>query len=253
MTTKAYIMVLISCCALNGYAQGSGDSAKKWHFLLEPYFMFVSAKGTVGLGTSPGADFNQSSGDIFDHLQATTYLYFEMHNKKWAITSDFLYMSQSWDVTPDKDINSGTVLTRKTGWELALLHTVLPWLDGGLGLQFKSIKLDADLIENTSTGPVPKTYGLTQSWVDPIIIARAKFPFAKRFLLTARGNIGGFHAGSDLTWQLQGYVHFLLSRVLVFSAGYRAMYVNYENGFDSDHFLYKVTTMGPVLGIGFRF
>lgn len=253
LTIKNYIWILISCCALKGNAQAPGDSAKKWHFLLEPYYLFASTKGAVGLGTSPGTDIDQSIDDIFDNLTASVFLYFEMHNKKWYITSDLMFMKQSWVVTKTSDVSSGTVDIRRQGWELALLHSLLPWLDGGLGVQFKSIKLDADLVENTSAGPTPKSYGLTQSWADPVIIARAKFPLGKRWLITGRGDIGGFTAGSDLTWQLQGYAHFSLSRVMVVSAGYRALYVDYENGLDSDHFLYKVTTMGPVLGLGFRF
>ena len=80
---------MVVCFATaQGKAQGPGDSAKKWHFLLEPYYLFASSNGTVGLGTSPGTDINQSIDDIFDNLTASVFLYFEMHNN-YCITAAF--------------------------------------------------------------------------------------------------------------------------------------------------------------------
>jgi len=49
-------------------------------------------------------------------------------------------------------------------------------------------------------------------WVDPVIGSSGKGHVWKPVSLYAKGNIGGFDAASDFTWQVQGGVRRLSSR-----------------------------------------
>jgi len=63
------------------------------------------------------------------------------------------------------------------------------------------------------------------------------------------GDVGGFAAGSRLTWQALGTVNYQLNDNWVFHAGYRALHVDYRKG----GFLYDTTMHGPLLAASYRF
>ena len=101
-------VIAISLLALKGFAQDSVNiSKKKWHYLVQPYLMFPNMNGEVGLGDLPNAPVDANASDIFNHLQIGAMLYLEVHNDKWAITSDLLYMDLNQDVSERKLIKSG--------------------------------------------------------------------------------------------------------------------------------------------------
>jgi hypothetical protein len=59
--------------------------------------------------------------------------------------------------------------------------------------------------------------------------------------------------GSQISWNLAGYVGYNISRVVSLWAGYRALYVDYEDGSGTDKFVFDMTMYGPAIGIGFQF
>jgi len=75
--------------------------------------------------------------------------------------------------------------------------------------------------------------------------------------VTALGDIGGFGAGSEFTWQAAGMVGYRFglfgddnARVL---AGYRALYQDYKSGSGSNEFKWDMTLHGPVLALAISF
>ena len=67
-----------------------------------------------------------------------------------------------------------------------------------------------------------------------------------------RADVGGVVAGSDLTWNAQGYLGYrtsVLGQPTTFAIGYRALYVDY----DHNEFKWDVTQQGPILGAVLRF
>ena len=255
-------VVLLLCCRTNGYAQtsqladrGLQDTlpVKEWRFLLEPYFMAASIKGTVGLGNLPDAEVDEEFSDIVKNLKFGAMIYFETYNPEWAITSDMIYIKLGADLTPNIIINSGEVEVKQLSWELAGLRKFFPWLEGGLGVQLNSIKSELAMNIKTLNGSANRSGDLTETWVDPMIIARVKFPVGKKFLLQLRPSIGGFGIGSDLAWQVQGHATYRFSPLFQLSAGYRVIGADYEKGSGQDRFLYDVNTFGPVIRFGFNF
>jgi hypothetical protein len=79
-------------------------------------------------------------------------------------------------------------------------------LDLLAGMRVMIVETDLDL---ETSSPVPeldglqRSFGDTETWVDPLIGARATLDLTDRVFLLARGDVGGFHLGSDLsseTW-----------------------------------------------------
>ena len=234
-------------------AQDSSAAIRKWHYLLEPYAMFPNMSGTIGIGNLPNSEINENPGDIFSNLQMGAMLYAEAHNNTWAITSDLLYMKLGASVEGKRDILSGDAEAKQLGWELAGLRKLNPWLEVGVGAQLNSIKSELDLSVQDSSGTIKKSGGLTETWVDPEIIARVKLPLSEKWSLQFRGNIGGFGIGSKFAWQLQGYAGYRFSKLFQLSAGYRVIGLDYEKGSGQDRFLYDMTTFGAVVRFGFNF
>jgi len=240
--------------ALSTTAQDSVVVKPKWNFLLEPYMMFPGMSGTAGVATLPDADIDADAGDVFSKLRMGAMLYFEAAKDRWAFSSDILYMKLGQDATPGKLINSGEVTVKQFAWELAGLRRLLPWLEAGVGLRLNSLSNELDLVtNNVGGGTTAKNKSLTQTWVDPIIIARIKNSAGKKFIYRFRGDIGGFGVGADLAWQLQAYAGYQFSKLFQVTGGYRIISIDYNKGSEEDRFLYDVNTFGPVIRFGFNF
>lgn len=251
-----WLFIILLTCFKRSSAQDSLHAANKWHLLLEPYLMLPNMHGTSGLGDLPDAEVNEDPSDIFSHVQVGAMLYTELFKGAWAITSDFTYMKLGQDIAGKNGIVSGNADIKQLGWEVAVLRKINPWLEGGLALQLNSIGSDLHLVVDASNGTQQtKNKELTQTWVDPSILARIKLPLSanQKWLFQFRGNIGGFGIGSDLYWQLQAYFGYRFSKLFQLSAGYRVIDIDYEKGSGDERFKYDMTTFGPVVKLGFNF
>jgi len=249
-----YPLFLLSLFALSTTAQDSVAVKQKWTFLLEPYMMFPGMNGTTGVGTLPDVNVDADAGDIFNKLKMGAMLYFEAAKHKWAFSSDIIYMKLGQDATPNKLVNSGEVTVKQFAWEVAGMRKLLPWLEGGVGLRLNSLNSELDLVTNNiGGGTTAKNKSLTQTWVDPILIARIKSGMDKKFIYKFRADIGGFGVGSDIAWQLQAYAGYRFSKLFQVTGGYRIISIDYNKGSNEDRFLYDVDTFGPVIRFGFNF
>jgi hypothetical protein len=88
-----------------------------------------------------------------------------------------------------------------------------------------------------------------KEWIDPLIGARLRIELQRGFSLIGLADIGGFHVGSDLTWEALGVLGYRFNSWLAAHAGYRYMKVDYEDG----DFLYDVELSGPIIGATFKF
>ncbi len=94
-----------------------------------------------------------------------------------------------------------------------------------------------------SGSPVRKT-GLTQSSELP-----AKCGSRNLSTLYAKGDIGGFGAASDFTWQIGGGLEFQITRWLYSDVGWRYLKYDYTSG----GFTNKTELNGPFIEMGVSF
>lgn len=255
LVKRFYILPLLFLFVFSSQAQDSSATKKKWNFLVEPYALFPNMKGTTGVGTLPDAEVDADAGDIFSHFKIGALIYGEIANDKWAITSDLIYMKLAQDATPGPVINNGKVTMKQLAWELAGLRKLTSMLDAGIGLRLNSLDVETNLVTNNIVGggTTARSKSLTQTWVDPIIIARLKSDPGKKFIYQFRGDIGGFGIGSDLAWQVQAYAGYRFSKLFQLTGGYRVLSMDYNTGSGEDRFLYDMNTFGPVVRFGFNF
>jgi hypothetical protein len=86
-------------------------------------------------------------------------------------------------------------------------------------------------------------------WVDPVIGLAGKVHVWKPVSIYAKGDIGGFGAASDFTWQVQGGLEFQLARWLWSDVGWHYMKYDYTSG----GFTNKTELNGPYIETGVKF
>lgn len=92
-------------------------------------------------------------------------------------------------------------------------------------------------------------YDESFGWVDPLVGLRGFRSLTDKLSLQGQADIGGFGAGSDLTWSALATVNYVFSDRLSGSVGYRVLDVDY----DHDGHVYDARLSGPVLGMTYRF
>jgi hypothetical protein len=119
-------------------------------------------------------------------------------------------------------------------------------LDVGAGTRIWSASTRLSLNAGLLPGVVQKE---STSWADPVLATRYHVDLSDRLGLTAYGDIGGFGAGSTLTWQAIGSLDYRASGSLVLRAGWRYLSVDKKRG----DFRLDLGFNGPFVAATFRF
>jgi len=78
--------------------------------------------------------------------------------------------------------------------------------------------------------------------------------FNDKWSANARGDIGGFGAASDFTWNVQGGIGYHFNKTWSAHMQYKALSVDYDNDkTGTNSFAYDTITHGPLLGVVARF
>ncbi len=171
-----------------------------WSFAFSPYIW------TPGVSSSVETRFGTLDADasIDDVLSATDFAFmgaFEARYGPWSLIADLIYT----DLTERSDTPFGVLFSEaQLETELAMatfyggyrIHeddrVAMDVLGGA-----RAVWLDIDV--TLDSGALPsRSFGLSESWVDPVVGARARFALTDRWFATALADVGGFGAGSDL-------------------------------------------------------
>lgn len=122
-------------------------------------------------------------------------------------------------------------------------------LDALGGTRFWHISNDVKLTGSLGGVSGSVSYGESFGWVDPLVGVRAFLPVTEKLSFQAQADIGGFGAGSDLTWSAMATVNYAFSDRFSASVGYKVLDVDY----DHDGHVFDTRLSGPVLGMTYRF
>jgi hypothetical protein len=116
-----------------------------------------------------------------------------------------------------------------------------------VGLDFKRKVKGSRAVAVASAGDL--------EWVDPVVGGRVRHMFASGSEFNLEGDVGGFGAGSDFSWQAVATYGFdvnVFNTTMRSVLGYRALSVDYsQNGAHGRSGLDWIQH-GPVLGVAFR-
>jgi hypothetical protein len=251
----AFIFSVFSLIHVSVKAQTWPDSSKEYHLLLEPYLLTPAMSGTIGIGQLPSTFICMPAGKVLSYLQFGAMLYAEVHNDRFAYTSDILYASLGQDASGKNGVLSGNATVKQFWWEVEGLYKVQPWLEFGVGARINSVNNGLNVNIAGPSGTINKNAKKGATWVDPLLVTRLKGAINNKWLLQLRADIGGFGIGSQLAWQLQPDVYYRVSKLFEVGLGYRIISMNYHTGTEhtDNWFLFDMEEYGPQLRLGFNF
>ena len=221
-----------------------------WRFRVAPYLWLTSVSGTVGAGPL-SADTDIGARDALSKLTLGAMILSEIGYHRWSLENDVIFAQfQTSKETPGPVFGALNSTLNQFQWTSLVGYRVLEMkrstFDLQAGFRMMSLGLDLELTPGLLQGA---SRSFSRTWIDPIIGFRYRAHLADWLFVIARGDIGGFGANSELTWQAFAGVGAQISRWGALIAGYRA--IGYE--YNQAGFSYDVTTYGPVVGLEFSF
>jgi opacity protein-like surface antigen len=223
-----------------------------WTFTIAPYLWMAGMTGTVAQFGAPPIEVDASFSDILENLDIGAMVVGEARNGRFGIAFDFQYVHLSATAdTPfgllanQVEVTSQT-LTTLLAAEYRVVETATASVDLMAGGRLWWVETDID----PQGGPAdPLFFTDGDTWVDPIIGAKARVDLSERFYFTTWGMIGGFGVSSEFTWDVMAALGYEVTDKISMVGGYRALGVDYSNG----AFVFDVVQHGPILGAVFRF
>jgi hypothetical protein len=213
-----------------------------WSFKITPYLWTMGVDGDVGVGPAT-ASVDVDFLDAVKDLEFGGMLSAEADYGPWSILGDVAYLS----LEDDEDTRIGEFEVELEQWLVQgavayrVVKTETTSLDLGLGGRYLS--LDVDL--NAPSDQPERSQ--SEGWADPILVARVRQQITEKFYGVLYGDIGGFGAASDLTWQALAAAGYSCTDWCSLVAGYRALGYDYEE----DEFSFDLTEHGIVVGLQF--
>ncbi len=233
----AVCFVVFALCSGARAEDGSEDG---WNWRVAPLYLWaIRFEGDVSVG-SPGPPTDIDLSNVFDAIEGAFSANFGgIANNRWGFWVDVTWID----------------ISGKQG----LLNVDFEYLQAEVD-GFYRIPADLGAIDllfgvryyNQDFKLSPTSVSSAEEWADPVVGARWSVPFADKWNLLLRGDVGGFGAGSDFTWQAVAMVDWQPWKHASIDAGLRALAIDYETGSGSDRFEYDGTTWGPVLGFSLK-
>jgi len=240
MKNMIRMVALLVSLTMVGVAPAAEDG---WQFKLTPYLWALGVDGDIGIGPA-SVPVDVDFLDAVEDLEMGGMLSGEAHYGPWSLLGDVAYLRLEDDASTalgefevefEQWIVQGAVTYRVVNAEGTLV-------DLGLGGRYMS--MDTDL--NTPSEAPDRN--ACEGWIDPVVVARLRQQFAKNCFGLLYGDIGGFGAASDLTWQLMAAAGYAFNDTVSMLLGYRYLDYDYEDG----EFSFDAAESGLVLGLQFK-
>lgn len=223
-------------------AAARADEGGGWHWVNVPYIWGTGMDGTVGIGPAR-AEVDQSFSDVVSHLDLGAMMRLEGQGARWGISFDVAYVNLSETTKP----GDAEVTSEQINAELDATYRVNDHFQALVGGRFWKLNNDVDF-----ANPVLNDVDAERDWLDPVVGFIAKAPMGDHWEFRFRGDVGGFGAGSDLSWQAELAFGWKVNEKFTLVLGYRVLEVDYDSGSGAREFVYDVSQQGPGIGFAIR-
>jgi hypothetical protein len=225
---------------------------KEWSFNLSTYGWATAIDGTISAG-GRSADVDIAFKDVLKHLDMAFMAAAELRYKRWGFMGDLIYARLHDDIAPPAGIvfSSTHEVFKETIGTFAVSYRVVDarpaYLDLFAGARVYNFY--SEIVLRPNLGNTGVAASGTTTWADPIFGLRGRYYVSRAVFLNGYGDVGGFGAGSELSWQVLGAVGVQAARWCDVQLGYRALGFEYQSGRGKQ----EITTHGPIIGATIRF
>ncbi|KFN46452.1 hypothetical protein [Arenimonas metalli] len=228
-------------------AAQEGATTGEWTGQVTPYVWGSGLGGTLTpFAGAPTVRIDKSFSEVLEDSDGAFFLSAFARRDRLVLLGDFSYAASSNEgvVPPGLPAEGSlrqTSLTLAAGWRVHEGERVAFDLLGGLRHWDVNAAVAVPLIG------VARSPG--DSFTDPIFAARANVSLSPRWSVIGYADVGGFGVGSDGTHQWLVVANYAGSDRWVFSAGLRALSVDYREGGTR----VDARLAGPLVGASWRF
>jgi len=223
-----------------------------WRFQVTPYAWAPSLSGTVKPRPFlPTASFDRPFSDILENLDGAFFVSGTARYDRFVIFGDF-----TWSAVTEQDRIA--LPFAPFGFDVhGQVRQLSATLAGGYSVVARP-EFTLDLLAGARLWHIDASVNIrgtglaaskSDTWLDPVLAARARWQFAPDWSVIAYTDVGGFGAGSNLTWQAVGTLNYRVNDRVFLSAGYRHMALDYDRG----GMKLDIDMTGPLIGATFRF
>ena len=247
------------------------DTGRNWALQITPYMWAAGLKGDISpFRRGPTIGVEKSFSDVMDDLNFGGFVNIWGRHGRFVFSGDMMYVDTSDGhgsgplpamqipglgvvIPPGANVAARVdtkqfMATMQGGYRV--IETPQLTLDALGGIRFWHISNDVTVTaSHPAIGTRSASHGESFNWVDPVVGLRAFVPVTEKLSIQAQADIGGFGAGSDLTWSALATVNYIATDRLSVSAGYKVLDVDFNHG---GH-VYDTRLSGPVLGATWRF
>jgi len=257
---KRIAILILLVCAASPIRAGSVEThfvptqptENEWSFNLSIYGWATAIDGTISAGNR-SADVDIAFKDVLKHLDMTFMGAAELRYKRWGFMGDLVYARLHDDIAPPAGIvfSSTHEVVKETIGTFLLSYRVVDAKAANLDLfaGARVYSFYSEIVLRPNPGQTGVKDSGTSTWADPIVGMRGRYYVSRVVFLNGYGDIGGFGAGSELSWQVLGAVGVQAARWCDVQLGYRAL--GFEYG--SANRKQEITTHGPIIGATMRF
>lgn len=212
------------------------DETNHWRFDSSLNLFMAGLSGNLAVRGQP-ADLNASFGDIANNLEFAAAGRLTVGYDRWSLSTEFSYMGLGG--------SKGAVSADVDQWlvEPSIGYKFCRFAEGFAGVRYNNMSTEI-------RGPFGRLTSGTQEWWDPIVGVNLSLPLVRsRLSLDGRFDVGGFGAGSDLTWQAHTYLNWRFAKWGSLQLGYRWLGTDYQTGSGSSLFRYDMVVQGPQLSV----
>lgn len=236
-------------CAAAFLSAGSADAAEspEWRFEVMPYVWASGFSGTLRPFTgAPTFSVSKSFSETLEDLDAAFFMSAAAERGRFVALGDFSHVATSKSGTvgpgvPATGSTEQTTLTLAGGYRA--FADSRSSVDVFAGVRAFWLEADVAVAGGAFAASPQRTF------IDPVIGARASRRLAERWSGGLHADFGGFGAGTDLTVVAAGMINFHATKRITLSAGYRSMWIDYNNAST----IADVVIGGPLFGVSWRF
>ena len=265
---KTILGLGLSLLLAGSAAAAEGSTAGGWKFTLAPYMWLSEIHGDVRIGdrsASPTVEFEDIFELMFDGDLIGGALHFEaQHDDRLALFLDVVGThvdpGSSGQRGGTRGVKSSLFLTEVGGAYRILDHAIddqrsfiLEPLVGARWIHTKN-EFTIETPGNLLVAPQELERESTDDIYEPFLGARFVVGLVGDLRFSFRGDVGGFGAGSDLSWQIIPLLLYdmgwsPIGKTMDIAAGYRLLDFDFEDGGTELDLQFR----GPVLGGAIRF
>jgi len=215
-------LAIAACCIV---AAGPATATEEgWSFRLTPYVWTPTLNTSASIDGDPEAE---TSTSVLEILEFAALVTGEARKGRFIVLGEFNYLNLGSDaegpggrVRADVDLE-GVLAALSAGY--AVYDGDRARVEGFAGARLWSLDTSVDFAN------LPEA-SASETWVDPIVGARATYAVTDKLSVQALGDIGGFGVGSEFQWEVLGRVGYAFNDRFTLAGGWRHLAVDVDRG-----------------------